>query len=896
MSQRITEFTEDVEVIQKLGDYPNSDQGLSADQLKEMFDRAPKKIKEFINTVVVPAVRALENGMISPEEVQKITAKYIEENMPEAGYLSVRRNGSVAGEAVAMYATSLEVVGAARYLDKVRVPVQVTEGCEEVYIQLRSSENMSSKYIAQAHVDTPPAGLLQVELEVGRWFAPGERIVISAEEVTGSACILPPVAQDAITVDWLRDTPGCGGWNEETGWWLFDRDDVRFTGELIFYDTLREEMLQMEENAVSCYPQKLPKEKKTQARKNIDAVADEDLRKFAAPVVVSTNINDEVYVRGAIHGVNNEVDEYYQGYKNLNFIPVIGGKTIEAFGASNFQTQNLDIMEYDYKRKPIVKTRLYFRDSDTTEAKSLTLSESTCFIRFSKFSGIASEMSDAKIAIYYSEDATNEYIPHSLRSDEPLVDYTRVINSKINVKHIYSTVLSMTRSADLKADDICETLGYYTENDGGGASYLITTSVDEKAHQETLSNGLYATLMPGDIINVKQLGAISHESIWYTPNDSFDVIQKAINIATRGVLIPEGIYKVSRTITVSNKNNFSIEAGNASINFEQTDENAYCIKCTGSEHLRFNLGVIRAATGGCLELYSADDSSRVQYIDVYFHSFQSDKNCVYVHGSGGWVSETRFYEGRVQLANNSEENTGFKIDGSTILIDHFSFQNIGFEGVRTGLHLIGPSKLDGGVKILECFNITNCRLLESLKTLIKTENYVRYINIITSCIVYAHYFDLSEKTGTSKITGFCAEKGGACLATSATITDGIIIPDTHERWAYINSKAIVDLSTYEDAIDSATDGFIFGSAVEKLKLSNQYGRKFGKNRFSVKLISKNENGFAIYDSSDCLICDGANMQSGDIIQFDWFFVQNDEITTRWIATKIGTMHLLESAE
>ena len=183
--------------------------------------------------------------------------------------VAVTRSGSVAGEAVAMYATSLEVVGSARYLDKVLVPVQVTEGCEEVYIQLRSSENMSSKYIAQAHVDTPPAGLLQVELEVGRWFAPGERIVISAEEVTGSACILPPVAQDAITVDWLRDTPGCGGWNEETGWWIFDRDDVRFTGELIFYDTLREEMLQLEENAVSCKPQSLTPKQQAQTMENI---------------------------------------------------------------------------------------------------------------------------------------------------------------------------------------------------------------------------------------------------------------------------------------------------------------------------------------------------------------------------------------------------------------------------------------------------------------------------------------------------------------------------------------------------------------------------------------------------------------------------------------------------
>ena len=258
MSQKITEFTEDVEVIQKLGDYPNSDQGLSADQLKEMFDRAPKKIKEFINAVVVPAVRALEDGMISPEEVQKITAKYIEENMPEAGYLSVRRNGSVAGEATFLYATSLEVVGSARYLEKVRVPVQVTETNAEIVVKITAGEDPFSP-IATKRVAVASAGQLQVELDVGRWFAPGERIVIWASENEGGQYLLYPTSGDNLSADWLRDTPGCKGWmDEETQMWAFDSTEVRFTGELIFYDTLREEMLQLEENAVSCKPQSLP--------------------------------------------------------------------------------------------------------------------------------------------------------------------------------------------------------------------------------------------------------------------------------------------------------------------------------------------------------------------------------------------------------------------------------------------------------------------------------------------------------------------------------------------------------------------------------------------------------------------------------------------------------------
>lgn len=61
MDNRITEFTEDVEVIQKLGDYPNTDDGMNADELKAKFDQAPSAIKRFLNKQVVPAVQRLQD-------------------------------------------------------------------------------------------------------------------------------------------------------------------------------------------------------------------------------------------------------------------------------------------------------------------------------------------------------------------------------------------------------------------------------------------------------------------------------------------------------------------------------------------------------------------------------------------------------------------------------------------------------------------------------------------------------------------------------------------------------------------------------------------------------------------------------------------------------------------
>ena len=53
---KIPELTDDVEVIQKLGRRPNTDDGLTEAAFKAKFDEAGIAIKKFINEKVVPAV------------------------------------------------------------------------------------------------------------------------------------------------------------------------------------------------------------------------------------------------------------------------------------------------------------------------------------------------------------------------------------------------------------------------------------------------------------------------------------------------------------------------------------------------------------------------------------------------------------------------------------------------------------------------------------------------------------------------------------------------------------------------------------------------------------------------------------------------------------------------
>ena len=57
----IRSFNEAVNIISQLTDYPNQEDGLTADELKAKFDKAATLIKEYLNDVIVPAINALDD-------------------------------------------------------------------------------------------------------------------------------------------------------------------------------------------------------------------------------------------------------------------------------------------------------------------------------------------------------------------------------------------------------------------------------------------------------------------------------------------------------------------------------------------------------------------------------------------------------------------------------------------------------------------------------------------------------------------------------------------------------------------------------------------------------------------------------------------------------------------
>lgn len=155
----------------------------------------------------------------------------------------------------------------------------------------------------------------------------------------------------------------------------------------------------------------------------------------------------------------------------------------------------------------------------------------------------------------------------SINTTDHLVIEDQDGTKKVSVKHFRSLVLSTlyfdtikdlkeSSAIGLKEGDVCETLGYHTPGDGGGARYVITynpSAVDDGklVHYLSYSDTLRAEIVLGDVININQFGAIGDGV-----TDDSNAIQAAINNSD------------SRIIEFSNNKKYCV---NESINIEKSN-------------------------------------------------------------------------------------------------------------------------------------------------------------------------------------------------------------------------------------------------------------------------------------------------------------------------------------
>lgn len=224
--------------------------------------------------------------------------------------------------------------------------------------------------------------------------------------------------------------------------------------------------------------------------------------------------------------------------------------------------------------------------------------------------------------------------------------------------------VALMKAAELKNGMVAQTLGYYSVNDGGSATYKITNSTSLTDFQEELNNGLYATLIiKNDEVNSVQVGCKIEDNNF----DNGPFFNKLLSIANNkgiNVKILQGIYYVSTPIVINEKlYAITIDGGNP-----KSNENGTALIYTG--------------TGYCLTLAQGGLKYTIKNLTILCNGTNSGINC---DGSGSSIINFKNYLTNITVTNAI---IGMKVVSSTYtFIDNYTFG--GHANTEVGLEIAG---------------------------------------------------------------------------------------------------------------------------------------------------------------------------------------------------------------
>lgn len=147
-----------------------------------------------------------------------------------------------------------------------------------------------------------------------------------------------------------------------------------------------------------------------------------------------------------------------------------------------------------------------------------------------------------------------------------------------NVNRIYNS-LELLKIAELDENIKVQTLGYYSINDGGGATYIIRNTTPS-GYYETLDNGKFAELIiKNNTINIKQIGAKCNNI-----DDDSSILIKSLLLADN-IIVNNTLIKTDH-LQLENINNKKLLNGKITLVFDDIN-NKYPI-FTNFNNIEFN--------------------------------------------------------------------------------------------------------------------------------------------------------------------------------------------------------------------------------------------------------------------------------------------------------------------
>ena len=491
-----------------------------------------------------------------------------------------------------------------------------------------------------------------------------------------------------------------------------------------------------------------------------------------------------------------------------------------------------------------------------------------------KFEELQKNFDELKLFVenYFDNlDVSNEI---NAKIDEMMADGSlATLFSKYTVR-AYDVVTDMKNDTSLGIDMVVETNGYYTSNDGGGATYKIVANKPTGV-SELLANGLYAELvLDGNIINVRQCGVIGSNStnadIIQSLLDNVNLDRYTLYFPSASYILSHGVIERHATMNIIGDGSMSVITGNFNESILKFDTSALQFYYMTIKDIAFNSDSVQAASA--IEIFGEGNS---KYFNLSTFSGITVTGCyraIWVNKWAGYESgEIGFnfnYIHNIHCANNGALNvnrgiefsygtgTGTTISGCNLLtvVQGIFFassaehpENVGdvvitnchIAGDGTGITIYGPH-----AKYCNAFSITNCQLDGGIKI---SFSFNGVNNLSVHGCNFNMPYDLANCTGGSwdNYGNSLCRFGGAKLFNANIInfghTQGYIGNDAMKVHVFAKGEDSTQAYVYENDYIITSNANV-GGALVVTEIPN---RKYATNEDKLKINLVNPNPGAI---------------------------------------------------